>query len=178
MPKTPATPTRQIDLIAIDWDGTLFDSTAIITYLDGLKPDPELIPRDLKARAKTIWFEEFSDTILAATSGKMFGNRVLKPMFRKIPGDPALIAEAEAELPAILDYLEATIPASGFLVEDRLTLADLAVASPFVNLDHCQFTVNGVAHPKTAAYVAAILARPSFAAWVSQEKAFMAKLAG
>lgn len=27
----PATPSRQYDLIAFDWDGTLFDSTAIIT---------------------------------------------------------------------------------------------------------------------------------------------------
>jgi phosphoglycolate phosphatase len=31
MPKSPAAPTRQFDLIAFDWDGTLFDSTAIIT---------------------------------------------------------------------------------------------------------------------------------------------------
>ena len=31
MPKNPAAPLRQFDLIAFDWDGTLFDSTAIIT---------------------------------------------------------------------------------------------------------------------------------------------------
>jgi phosphoglycolate phosphatase len=31
MPKPPAAPSRQFDLIAFDWDGTLFDSTAIIT---------------------------------------------------------------------------------------------------------------------------------------------------
>ena len=31
MPTSPAAPTRQFDLIAFDWDGTLFDSTAIIT---------------------------------------------------------------------------------------------------------------------------------------------------
>ncbi len=31
MPKSPAAPVRQFDLIAFDWDGTLFDSTAIIT---------------------------------------------------------------------------------------------------------------------------------------------------
>jgi phosphoglycolate phosphatase len=31
MPKAPAAPTRRFDLIAFDWDGTLFDSTAIIT---------------------------------------------------------------------------------------------------------------------------------------------------
>jgi phosphoglycolate phosphatase len=31
MPKPPVAPLRQFDLIAFDWDGTLFDSTAIIT---------------------------------------------------------------------------------------------------------------------------------------------------
>ena len=31
MSNKPASPTRQFDLIAFDWDGTLFDSTAIIT---------------------------------------------------------------------------------------------------------------------------------------------------
>jgi phosphoglycolate phosphatase len=31
MSKSPAAPLRQFDLIAFDWDGTLFDSTAIIT---------------------------------------------------------------------------------------------------------------------------------------------------
>jgi phosphoglycolate phosphatase len=31
MPKTLTAPTRQFDLIAFDWDGTLFDSTATIT---------------------------------------------------------------------------------------------------------------------------------------------------
>jgi phosphoglycolate phosphatase len=31
MLNTPVAPTRQYDLIAFDWDGTLFDSTAIIT---------------------------------------------------------------------------------------------------------------------------------------------------
>ncbi len=31
MPNPSAAPTRQFDLIAFDWDGTLFDSTAIIT---------------------------------------------------------------------------------------------------------------------------------------------------
>ena len=46
-------------------------------------------------------------------------------------------AECE-ELPPLLDYLESVIPESGFLVEDRLTLADIAVASPFVNFRHLQ----------------------------------------
>ena len=34
-----------------------------------------------------------------------------------------------SELPPLIDYLETVVPESGFLVEDRITLADLAVAA-------------------------------------------------
>jgi glutathione S-transferase len=67
------------------------------------------------------------------------------------------------------------MPDSGHLVEDRLTLADIAVASPFVNFGHCGITVDASTHPKTAAFVEAILARPSFAPIVAQEKQFFAR---
>jgi glutathione S-transferase len=67
------------------------------------------------------------------------------------------------------------IPASGHLVDDRLTLADLAVASPFVNFGHCGITVDAGKHPKTAAFVESILSRPSFAPIVAQEKQFFAR---
>ena len=70
----------------------------------------------------------------------------------------------------LLDYLEKIIPASGFLVEDRLTLADIAVASPFVNLSHCEVEVSVGDHPKLAAYLAKILSRPSFAPMIAQER--------
>jgi glutathione S-transferase len=79
------------------------------------------------------------------------------------------------DFPPLVDYLERIIPASGFLVEDRLTLADLAVASPFVNFAHCGITVDAARHPKTTAYVEAILARPSFAPLIAQEKQFLAR---
>ena len=42
---------------------------------------------------------------------------------------------------------------SGFLVDDRLTLADIAVASPFVNFEHLGIKVDSKTHPKTAAFV-------------------------
>ncbi|MDB5454642.1 MAG: Glutathione S-transferase domain, partial [Caulobacter sp.] len=79
-------------------------------------------------------------------------------------------AERE-EMPPVLDYLERTIPDSGFLLEDRLTLADLAVASPFANLGHLGFDLSR--WPRTKAYAEAVLARPSFAERVASEKRFL-----
>jgi len=158
-----------------DGDFTIADSTAIITYLEAKHPEPCLLPAEPKARARTIWYEEFADTILVAAGGKMFFNRIVAPKFLGQQGDLAVADKAEKEeLPPLLDYLEKVLPASGFLVEDRLTLADIAVASPFVNLAHMGVTVNAATYPKLAAYVDKILARPSFAPLIAAEKAFFA----
>jgi glutathione S-transferase len=159
-----------------DGDFTVSDSTAIITYLEAKHPNPPLLPAEAKSRARTIWYEEFADTILIACMGKMFFNRIVAPRFLGREGDLAAADKAEKEeLPPLIDYIEGIIPQSGFLVDDRLTLADLAVASPFVNFDHVGITVKATTHPKTAKYVAAILARPSFAEVIAKEKAFLAR---
>jgi len=159
-----------------DGDYTLADSTAIIHYLDALQPDPPLIPKDAKARGKVVWFEEFSDTILASCGGKMFFNRVVAPLIGR-ESDPAAADTAEREeLPPILDYLERVVPdAGGFLVGDTITLADIAVASPFANLGHLKVARDLERHRRTHAYVETILSRPSFAPWIERETAFLAR---
>ena len=160
-----------------DGDFAISDSTAIVTYLEALQPEPELIPSDPKARARTIWFDEFSDTIMMACGGKMFFNRVVAPRFLKRDGDLAAADKAEQEeLPPILDYLETVIPESGFLVEDRLTLADISIASPFANFRHMGINC-AASRPRLARYVDAILARPSFAPWIEREAAFLERSA-
>ncbi len=86
---------------AIDDDGyRLADSSAIIHYLEAKHPEPELIPADPQLRGRTIWWEEFGDTLLAACSGKLFFNRVVAPHVLKREGDLAAAAQAEAGRPA------------------------------------------------------------------------------
>lgn len=151
-------------------DFVISDSTAIIHYLDAKHPQPNLIPTDPIGCARTIWYEEFGDTVIMALGFKLFGQRFVRPKLLKQEGDLAMADAAERdELPPILDYLERVIPDSGFLVEDRLTLADLAVASPFVNFDWVGVAIDGTRHPRTVAYLDAILARPSFADSVARD---------
>ena len=158
-----------------DGDFLISDSTAIITYMDVIKPDPNLIPTEAKARARTIWYEEFGDTIVAACGGKIFFNRVVSPKFFGRPGDLAAADEAEkTEFPKLMDYLESVAPASGYLIEDRFTLADIAVASPLATLMHGDCHINAKSHPKAHAYVSRIWERPSFAKLIAQEKAMLA----
>lgn len=161
-----------------DGDYCLADSSAIIHYLEAKHPDPALIPAEARARGRTIWFDEFADTILFSCGGKIFFNRVVAPIFLKQPGDLAVAEAAERdELPPIVDYLETVVPdEGGYLVGDGLTLADIAVAGPFANLQHLGIQFDAIRHPRTAAYVDRILARPSFRQWIEREKALLAKV--
>ncbi len=90
-----------------DGDFAISDSSAIIAYLDTIRPEPNLIPTEARARARTIWYDEFSDTILTSCGAKMFFNRIVAPLLLKREGDLALADKAECEdLPPLLDYLE------------------------------------------------------------------------
>ena len=173
-----ASPFRKIPAFS-DGDFHLADSSAIVTYLEARQPEPALIPADPKQRARTIWFEELADTIVMGCGGKIFFNRVVAPRFLGRPGDDAMADKAEREeLPPILDYLEGVVPDAGrFLVGDTVTLADIAVASPFANFSYMEIAPFTGGHPRTQAWVESILARPSFASWVSRERALLRRTA-
>jgi glutathione S-transferase len=163
-----------------DGDFTISDSSAIIAYLDALRPEPNLIPTEPRARARCVWFEEFADTLVMDCGRKLFFNRVVAPLFMGREGDLAAADRAEREqLPPLLDYLEGQVPNSLFLVEDRFTLADIAVASPLLNvIHHLDIAIEPARLPRLAAYVEAILARPSFAFWLAKERRLFERVRG
>ena len=168
-----ASPFRKIPALK-DGDFLLSDSSAIVAYMEKLHPEPPLIPSEARAHARTIWFDEFADTILGAATLAIFFNRVMAARFGREP-DLAAADRAEAEqLPPAFDYLESELRGSGFLVEDRLTLADIAVASFFPNLGYVRIAPDAKSHPKLAAYISAMLARPSFAGFMQADQAILA----
>jgi glutathione S-transferase len=171
-----ASPFRKMPALR-DGDYTLADSTAIIHYLEASHPEPALIPADPKLRGKTIWYEEFADTILVACGAKIFFNRIVAPRFMGRPCNEEEVQQAELnDLPPILDYLEKIAPEDGgYLVGNRLTLADIAVAGPFANFRHTQTRISPDRYPRTVAYVDRILARPSISSWIEREAAMLAK---
>lgn len=171
-----ASPFRKMPAMS-DGDFCLADSSAIVHYVEAKHPEPALIPAEPRARGTTVWFDEFADTIMGSCGAKMFYNRVVAPRFIGRPGDDSVADAAERdELPPILDYLERVVPDGGaFLVGDRLTLADLAVASPFANMRHMSIALDR--WPRTIAYVERILERPSFAPLIAKEAAILERTA-
>lgn len=173
-----ASPFRKMPALK-DGDFMISDSSAIVAYIDAKYAEPNLIPEEPCARARAIWFDEMADTLMNAAGSVIFGNRFVLPRVLKQPCDHGAVEAAERDqLPPLLDYLEGVIPESGFLVEDRLTLADIAIASPFATLGCIDVTVDSKLYPRTAAYVAAIHARPSFAAIIAKDRAAVKAMGG
>ncbi|MBW8755095.1 MAG: glutathione S-transferase family protein [Sphingomonadales bacterium] len=145
-----------------DGDYRLCDSTAIVTYLEAQYPDRPVLPAEPRARGKAVWFDEFTDTIFAASGLKILFNRFVAPKFLKIPGNEKIALEGEAELPRSLDYVESVAPESGWLLGDAFTLADISVASMCRTLAYVGFDPKAETHPRTAAWYARVRQRPAW----------------
>jgi len=165
-----ASPFRKMPAL-VDGEFTLADSSAIVHYLEARTPEPILIPPEPQERGRVIWFDEFADTILFDCGRKMFFNRVVAPLFFGREGDREAADRAEREeLPPVLQYLEEVVPDDGgFLVGERLSLADISVASPFVNLRHMDVEIDRGLYPRLLTYVNHVLSRPSFQCLIELE---------
>jgi len=161
----------------LEHDGrALPDSSVICAYVERIHPQPPLYPSDPWDYAQALWLEEWSDgAVVANAMAPIFQERVIKKLFKQ-PTDEARVAQARDEaLPNYLAYLEERIGDGDYLVGGRFTTADIAVASPFVNLRHAGVEVDAKRFPKSAAYLQRILARPSFKALVEEESAALPK---
>jgi glutathione S-transferase len=168
-----ASPFRKIPALK-DGDYTLADSTAIVHYFEAKYPAPALIPTEARARGKAVWFEEVADTILFTAVTKVFLNRVVMPVFLNMPGNEAEATEAiNVTLPPMLNYLESVAPASGFLVGDSFSIADISVTSMIVNLTLANATPDAAKYPKLMAYYNRMAARPSFAKIIAGDRTML-----
>lgn len=162
---------------AIDDEGfTLSDSSAIVHYLEAKYPEPALIPADPKGCGMAVWFDEFGDTIFAASGLKILFNRVVGPRLLGKPGNEALALEGEAELPRIFAYIESVVPEDGWLIEGGFSIADITVASMLCTLTYVGHGPNAAAYPKTAAWHARVTSRPSWQAVAVKEAALMQRI--
>jgi glutathione S-transferase len=154
-----------------DGDFTLPDSSCIIAYLEKTTPNPRLYPADAHAFGKALFYEEYADTRLAEVLGPLFTQRIVATKIMKGEPDQAVIEEALGKTPPMLDYLDGAVGDREFLAGGQLSVADIAVATQFVNWAHAGETVDAKRWPSLAAYLERIHARPSFKAVIEEEQA-------
>ncbi len=148
----------------LEHDGRpLPDSSVICQYLERIQPEPALYPADDWDFARTLWFEEYADTKMLEAGIPTFQENVLAKRFFQREPDTAKVEKAiDEDLPPFLDYLEGELGDQEYLVAGRFTLADIAVASPFVNFSYGGYRPDASRWPKLAAFLERIHARPSF----------------
>ena len=145
-----------------DGDYSLADSTAIVVYADAKAPETPLLPADPQARGRAMWFDEWADTMLAPTGGKVLFNRLVAPKLLNQPYDEAVALQGEAELPRLWNYLESVAPEQGWLA-GNFTLGDIAVASVMRSLTYVGHEPSA-AYPRTFAWYNRVAARPAWQA--------------
>lgn len=146
-----------------DGDFTLPDSSCIIAYLERKHPSPALYPEDDEEFGRALFLEEYADTKLVENCGTIFFQRFVRPNFFKQDPDEALITKTlEEGIPPVLDYLQAALGDREWLAGGRFSIADIAVASPFVNFAHGGEQIDAGRWPSLAAYLGRVAARPSF----------------
>lgn len=156
-------PVRRVPVL-IDDAVTLADSSVICQYLEDRYPTPALYPADIFDRARSRWLEEYADTRMGEVFiWHLFNQLVIKRFVWREPADQAVVDRAKnEEIPGILDYLEAQVPASNCLFGD-LSIADISIATFFRNAAYARYAVDAARWPKVAAYVERILALEPFA---------------
>jgi glutathione S-transferase len=168
-------PLRKIPAFT-DGQLTISDSSVICDYLEHKYPQPSLYPADPVQRARALWFEEYADTRLQEYLGPgLFFERVVAlPLLRR-PADEARIQRSIEALPAQLDYLEGEV-GDGYLVGERLSIADLSVPSVFLNAFYAGYQIDAGRWPRFEGYLQRLWQHPLYAARIEAEQKPLATL--
>ena len=106
-----------------------------------------LYPRDIQARADINRWLFWSAYHFTPAVGFISRERVSKKMVGGSCGpDPAEIARGEALLTSAADVLDRHLADKQWIAQDRLTLADLAIAAPLMHTAAAQLPVTGYRH--------------------------------
>jgi len=155
----------------VDGDLNIADSKVICRYLESAYPAVPVYPEPQEDRARADWFEEYGGTALAEAAAGIFFHRFMVPMVFQKPVDEEVVNKIiDEQLPPMLDYLEREVPTDGFLF-GTLTVADLALVSPFVNAGYAGYTVDAGRWPKFSALIARVREVPAMAALLEVESA-------
>jgi glutathione S-transferase len=155
-------PLRRIPVLTDD-QVTLSDSSVICQYLEDRYPQPALYPRDIGARARARWLEEFADTRMGEVFiWRLFNQVAIKPFVWGEQPDTDVVAKTlNEDIPQVLDYLEAELPAGQYACGE-LSIADIAIACFFRNAAFARFSIDAQRWPITAGCVDRVLGIDAF----------------
>ena len=158
----------------------LYETQAVLRYLDRVLPDPALTPADPKAAARMDQVLNISDWYLFQGPGVVIGfHRVIGPRVLGTAPDEDAIAKCMVGARRVFKALADLLGAQDYFAGSALSLADIMVAAQCGILAEApEWADLTQPHPNLAAWYGRMAARPSFQATSWERVAAMAAAAG
>lgn len=137
-------------------DGPVFDSCVIVEYLEDFDGEINLVPL-CGARWPTLKWMRMADGITEACLACYLESK--RPPDKQIP---AVLERLAAKISRSLDWIEERVPDSPFLLNDRLTIADISLGCALSYLDFRYKKEWRSGRPKLTEWHEKICQRPSF----------------
>ena len=152
---------------AFEHDGfTIYETQAIIRYLEDLLPAPSLVPESAEARARmnqVIGIIEWY--FFPKAAAPIAFNRIIGPRLLGLPSDEAAIAEAMPMARTCFEVIDGILGAKPYLTGDSVSIADIMLAAQLDLFSECaegRELIEGTSN--LPAWLKRMKARPSFAA--------------
>ena len=164
----------------LEHDGfMLYETQAILRFLDRVLPTPTLTPSDPKRAARMDQVMNVNDWYLFQGVGNVIGfQRIIAPRLLGLATDEAAIAAAMPRARAVFAELARLLGEQEFFAGDAVSLADLQVAP---QVDFLQVTPEwselGPPNANLVAWLQRMQARPSFQATTWERVSEMARAA-
>ena len=158
---------------------SLYETQAILRYLDRVLPTPALTPADPKRTARMDQVMNVNDWYLFQGVGNVIGfHRVVGPRVMGLTPDEAAIAAAMPKARAVFEELARLLGEQPYFAGEAISLADLLVAPQIGFFTQTpEWSVLGAPHANLVAWLARMEARPSLRATTWERVSEMAKAA-
>jgi glutathione S-transferase len=160
-------------------DFKLYETQAILRYLDRVLPRPVLTPADPRAAGRMDQLMNVNDCYLFQGVSTVIGfQRVVGPRLMGLTPDEEAIAAAMPRAHQVFDELARQLGEKPFFVGDALSLADVMLAPQLDFFEETpEWELLTAAHPNLRQWLARMNARPSMSATTWDRIAEMARAA-
>jgi glutathione S-transferase len=165
---------------ALEHDGlALYETQAILRYLDRVLPAPALTPGDAKAAARMDQAMNICDWYLFQGVSDVIGfQRIVRPRLTGLPADEAAIAQAMPKARAVIEELARLLGEQHYFAGAALSLADLLLAAHIDFLAETpEWADLGAPRGNLVAWLERMRKRPSLEATTWERVAAMARAA-
>ena len=157
----------------------LYETQAILRYLDRVLPEPSLTPSDVKRAARMDQAMNVNDWYLFHDVGNVIiFQRVIGPQLMGLTPDEAVIKAAMPKAHAVYDELSRLLGEQPYFAGEAVSLADLMLA-PAVEFFTIipEWTVLGAPHANLVSWMKRMQDRPSMKATTWERVSELAKAA-